>query len=118
MNDIPLASDSVAFPVLSASSFAGGQGLGLNDECPVQMVGTDVCLAVGQNGTLSPTWELTEFASSCSRSDMRYQCIGVVPHRMRDGAKVCQIQIFNLQYVTRITFGYCRTSQGSSKYKY
>lgn len=50
MNDIPLASDSVAFPVLSASSFAGGQGLGLNDECPVQMVGTDVCLAVGQNG--------------------------------------------------------------------
>jgi hypothetical protein len=62
MNDIPLASDSVAFLVLSASSFAGGQGPGLHDECPVQIVGTDICLAVGQNGQPLPTWESRNLA--------------------------------------------------------
>ena len=80
MNDIPLASDSVAFFVLCAGGFAGGQGPGPHDECPFQIVGTDICLAVGQNGHPLPTWELTEFGSSCS---VPYQCRGVVPHHTR-----------------------------------
>ena len=80
MNDIPLASDSVAFLVLSASSFAGGQGPGLHDECPVQINRHGYLPRSRSKRAAAPHVGVTEFGSSCSVS---YQCIGVVPHHTR-----------------------------------